>query len=114
METDLIKRLAEVQEELIDTSIKYQNMRDRQSFKTLGITTGIALAFIGVTLGHNWTMRIALFLVSALIILAAVYGIKRIDRKELEDLGNQVKIKKEQVNDLKKAIRQLQVEQNKR
>jgi hypothetical protein len=114
MENELKTRLAEVQEELISISIKYHNMRDRLSFKTLGITSGIALAFIGITLGRDWVMRIAFLLAAALLILGAIYGIKKIDRGELEDLSNQVSLKKDQVNDLKKAIRQQQMEQRKK
>jgi len=114
METELKTRLAEVQEELIEASIKFQNMKDRQSFKTIGVTTGIALAFIGITLGYNWTMRIAFTLVAVLIILGAIYGIKKVDRTQLEILGKKVKLKKDQVADLRNAIRLQQMEQKKK
>ncbi len=61
-------------------------MKDRQSLKTLGITTGVALAFIGITLGHNWGMRIGFVIIAAALILGAVYGIKKVDRAQLQEL----------------------------
>lgn len=111
VQTDLTTRLTEVQEELISANIKHQNMKDRRSFKTLGITTGIALAFIGITLGHNWTMRIAFVVLAALIILGAIYGIKKIDQAQLEELQTLVANKKDQITSLKKAIKLQKAEQ---
>lgn len=111
VQKDLTARLIEVQEELIAANIKHQNMKDRQSFKTLGITTGIALAFIGITLGHNWTMRIAFVVLAALIILGAIYGIKKVDKAQVQELQTLVANKKDQIASLKKAIKLQQVEQ---
>ena len=105
MENELKTRLAEVQEELISISIKYHNMRDRLSFKTLGITSGIALAFIGITLGRDWVMRIAFVAVAALIILGSLYGINKIDKTQLEIMRRSVSNKQDQIASLKKAIK---------
>ena len=111
-QTNLKIKLAEVQQNLIETSIKYHNMKDRQSFKILGITAGIALAFIGITLGHNWIMRIAFVLASALIVLGAIYGIKKVDQAQLRELETLIANKQDQITSLKKAIKLMQVEQN--
>jgi Flp pilus assembly protein TadB len=110
VQTDLTTRLTEVQEELINANLKHQNMKDRQSFKTLGVTTGIALAFIGITLGHNWTMRIAFIVLAALLILGAIYGIKKVDRGQLEELKTLVTNKQDQIASLKSAIKLQQAE----
>ena len=96
---------------MIDVSIKHHNMKDRQSLKTLGITSGIALASIGITLGHNWTMRIGFVIIAAALILGAVYGIKKVDQAQLQELETLVTNKQDQITSLKKAIKLQQTEQ---
>jgi hypothetical protein len=112
-QNNLEKRLAEVQQDFIDTSIKYHNMKDRQSFKTLGITAGIALAAIGITLGHDWTMRIGFIAAAVALILAAIYGIKKVDQTQLQELETRVGSTHDQITSLKNAIKLHQMEQNK-
>ena len=111
-QNNLKTRLAEVQQNHIETSIKYHNMRDRQSFKTLGITTGIALTFIGITLGHNWPMRIAFLIAATLLILGAIFGIKKVDQAQLRELETLLANTQDQIISLKKAIKLQQAEQN--
>lgn len=102
---DLQARLAELQEQYTEISIKYQNMKDRQSFRILGFTTGIALSLIGIILGQTWLLRISLIACAALIIIGAAYGIKKADRAELEQQEVLVQTKQDQINSLKKAIK---------
>lgn len=111
---DLKTRLAEVQQSLINVSIKYQNMKDRQSFKTLGVTAGVALAFIGLTLGHNWGMRIGFVIASALLILGSIYGIKKVDHAQLRELESSITNTQAQITALKKAIKLQQAERAKK
>jgi len=110
-QNNLKQRLTEVQQISIEVSIKYHNMKDRQSFKILGITSGIALAAIGIALGHNWTMRIGFVLVAALLILGTVYGIKKVDQAELRELETLIANTQDQITALKKALKIQQAEQ---
>ena len=76
--------LSSLLEQFESASIKYQNLRDRQSFRILGSLSGILLALIGLILGQNWPIRLAVFLCGVVILVLSLYFIPKVSRIDLD------------------------------
>lgn len=86
-------------------SIAYHNLRDRQSFRNMGIISGILLALIGIFFAPGWLLKILLFVCGLLISLGSFRLIKKVDPKELEVLLQNVNQLQEKITMGKMEIR---------
>jgi ABC-type lipoprotein release transport system permease subunit len=102
---ELQNRLANLRFQYEDASIKYQNMKDRQSFRILGFVTGVILCLIGIILGQTWPIRILLLISGLAIFLGTYFGIQKISINELEKQAGIVQNLQDQVNTLKRSLK---------
>jgi hypothetical protein len=93
-----LPNLTVIQEQFENASIQYQNLKDRQSLRTLGLLSGVLLCLIGLILGQTWPIRILVFVLGLLILSGTAYGIARVSQVELEQKETVVMSLREQLD----------------
>lgn len=93
-------------EQFENASITYQNMKDRQSFRTLGLLSGMILALIGLILGQSWPVRLALLAAGLAILGLSWFRIKHIPIAELNRQEALVQAFQDQVSLARKKLKE--------
>lgn len=103
-EQRLETQLGHLKGQFESNSIKYHNLRDIQSFRNLGMVTGVLLFLIGIIFAPTWPIRILLMILGIIIFFASLKLIKKVGPQELEEMSQQVNQLQEQILLVKKAI----------
>lgn len=93
-----LQDLSSIREQFENASIQYQNLRDKQSFRILGSLSGGLLALIGLILGQNWPIRLAVFLCGVLILTFSLYFISKVSQIDLDQKEAEVRSLRDQLD----------------